>query len=297
MNTMGKILVIINLLFALMTGGFLAVDFATRTNWRNEYDKLKEELTVSKDNTGTLQATARLVVEKLKKEEDRARDLEKKLDKERTKFKNDLALAQGDLDKIKNQTESGDIKSMVLLAEAEKLRAENKGLLEVISKRDKTIVELNNDRNKFLDQVTQAIADAKQYQDRTEALLERVRELEILKAKSQVASGTGTAGPAAVRDSSQANPPPAYVRGKVEKVDPVDRGLVQIDLGTDSGLAVNNTLDVYRLSPRPEYLGMLRIVNAGHHTAIGRLLPSRAGASRSEVRAGDEVASSIQPPR
>jgi hypothetical protein len=299
MNTMGKILVIINLVFALMTGGFLAMDFATRTNWRTEYEKLKEELTVSRNNTGTLQATTEMVVGKLKKEESRAKGLEKTLDQERRKHQQELEEVRGDLAKTKGQTDKTDLTSMIISAELEKLRLENKGLLDVISKRDKQIVQLNDDRNKFLDQVTQALNDTKQYADRSEALLERVRELEKWKANAQVtAAGGGTAGPAgpAIRDQGQANPPPAYVRGKVEKVDPVDRTLVQIDLGTDAGLSINNTLDVYRLSPRPEYLGMLRIVNAGHHTAIGRLLPSRTG-SRSEVRAGDEVASSIQPPR
>ena len=41
MNTIGKILVVLNLVFALVVGGFLVIDFATRTNWKTAYESLK----------------------------------------------------------------------------------------------------------------------------------------------------------------------------------------------------------------------------------------------------------------
>jgi len=299
MNTVGKILVICNLVFALITGGFLAVDFATRTNWRNEYDKLKDELTVSRENTSTLQATTRMVVDKLRKEEARAKGLEKTLDQERQKFKSDVELANVDALKQKGLTEKADITQMAQFGEAERLRAENKALLKVVGERDKAIIALQDDKNKALDQVTQAINDMQQYAERATSLAERVQELERWKAKAQVAAASGSAPTAAltIRDANQPNPPPAYVRGKIEKVMPDDKTLVQINLGTDAGVANNITLDVYRLTPEPKYLGTLRVVNAFAHSAIGRVLPSRAGGPRLEVRAGDEVASSPLPPR
>src|SRR5690349_10280180 len=36
MNTIGKTLVILNLVFAVVTGGLLAIDFTYRNNWREE---------------------------------------------------------------------------------------------------------------------------------------------------------------------------------------------------------------------------------------------------------------------
>src|SRR5581483_8165700 len=48
MNTIGKILVILNFVFALVVGGFLVIDFATRTNWKTAYDTLKREMDVLK---------------------------------------------------------------------------------------------------------------------------------------------------------------------------------------------------------------------------------------------------------
>src|SRR4051794_25361171 len=50
MNTIGKILVILNLVFAVVVAGFLVIDFATRTNWKNAYEAMKREADVHKSN-------------------------------------------------------------------------------------------------------------------------------------------------------------------------------------------------------------------------------------------------------
>src|SRR5205823_740313 len=50
MNTVGKTLVILNLIFALLTGGFLVIDFATRTNWKNAYEQQQREMVVASGN-------------------------------------------------------------------------------------------------------------------------------------------------------------------------------------------------------------------------------------------------------
>ena len=63
------------------------------------------------------------------------------------------------------------------------------------------------------------------------------------------------------------NPPTAFIKGKIEKVDPTDRTLVTISLGSDQGLQLRHTLEVYRLSPNPEYLGMIRIEDVRQHVA------------------------------
>lgn len=48
MNTVGKILVILNFLFALIVGGFLAIDFATRQNYRVNTDQYAQELKIAR---------------------------------------------------------------------------------------------------------------------------------------------------------------------------------------------------------------------------------------------------------
>ena len=90
-------------------------------------------------------------------------------------------------------------------------------------------------------------------------------------------------------------PPPAYVKGIIEKVER-DSGLVQISIGTDAGVGKDNTLEAYRLRPRPEYLGMIRIIDANQHKAVGRLMRVPSATQQPTLREGDEVASTLTPP-
>ena len=80
------------------------------------------------------------------------------------------------------------------------------------------------------------------------------------------------------------------VNGKVEKV---EGDLMQISLGTDHGVLKNNTLDVYRLSPEPKYLGMVRIVDANLHHSVARLVPVGNAQFRTPLRVGDLVTSKL----
>jgi hypothetical protein len=87
------------------------------------------------------------------------------------------------------------------------------------------------------------------------------------------------------------NPPPDSVKGVVTKVS--KDGLVEISIGTDVGIKAGHTLEVYRLKPKPEYLGTLQIVNAGKTSCIARL--QKGSTKRSALQKGDEVAGSIMP--
>jgi hypothetical protein len=297
MNTMGKILVFLVLLLALALGGFLAVDVATRQNWHEAFESQKRELSVARANEDTLQNTVASVTEKLKTAEERVKALEKDMAKATAALKTRDTEAKADLSTAEMKTKKADFMAELHGGEMDRLKKENKALLKVVQDRDQTIVKLNEERNKAQDKMYQAINDAQAAQRRTESVLDRNRELEIKLAKFRVA-GAGGAGPTpAVKSPDQPNPPSAYVRGKVTKVDTEDPSLIVINVGTDNGVATGQTLDVYRLSPEPQYVGMLRIMNADHHQSIARMIASRTGGARREVRRGDEVASSIQPPR
>jgi beta-lactamase regulating signal transducer with metallopeptidase domain len=89
------------------------------------------------------------------------------------------------------------------------------------------------------------------------------------------------------------HPAPPRIRGKIEKVDPANPVHVEINVGSDAGLAVNNKLEVFRLTPEPTFLGTIRIVSTARQRAIGRL--ESAGPRRPvPLRPGDEVASRLQ---
>jgi len=88
------------------------------------------------------------------------------------------------------------------------------------------------------------------------------------------------------------NAPTEFVKGRVLKIDETDRTLVRVSLGSDDGVHKDNTLEVYRLQPEPEYLGRLLIREARSKEAVGRLM--KPPFARSPLKAGDEVASDTQ---
>jgi hypothetical protein len=170
--------------------------------------------------------------------------------------------------------------------EIERLRAQNKALQDLLRQREQQILELTRKHDQARQEAAALAAERDLALNRVQNLLVRVRELEKAKAVAGAARGP-----------DRANPPPGQVKGLVQKVTagPKDTTLVQISIGSDTGLAVGHTLEVYRLEPRPEYLGMIRVVNVAAGSAVGQLVRSPRGGKHVELRPGDHVASSIQP--
>jgi hypothetical protein len=87
--------------------------------------------------------------------------------------------------------------------------------------------------------------------------------------------------------ASAKNPPAENVEGLIKQID-AKSGLVTITLGSDAGLAKGHTLEVFRLSPAPKYLGTIRIVEVTATQAVGR--PTERTAA---LQLGDRVASQL----
>jgi hypothetical protein len=76
------------------------------------------------------------------------------------------------------------------------------------------------------------------------------------------------------------------VEGMVKEVDDKS-GYVNISIGSDAGLAKGHTLDVYRLNPKPTYLGTVTILDVHPTESVGK--PQ----TKEKVQAGDKVAGNI----
>ena len=268
MNTIGKTLVVLNLVFALLVGGFLVIDFATRTNWKTSYETLKREMDVSKANSGVSGKTLQELVTQVKRSEAEKEELKQKLvDQEK------VAKAQLNSQKLMTEeatTRAGeaDLNTQKAIAERDRLKLEINALSATVQNRDATILTLQTDNKKYR---TEAIAQeniAKATQSRNEYLLGQNQDL--LRKLALKEAGVGREG-ALAKDPNAPNPPPTYLKGKIDKVDPTDRTLAQISLGSDQGLKQNQTLEVFRLGPDPQYIGMIRIVDAKEHVSVGKL--------------------------
>jgi RNA polymerase sigma factor (sigma-70 family) len=81
-------------------------------------------------------------------------------------------------------------------------------------------------------------------------------------------------------------PPPPPLQGTITQVDDKAK-LVKINVGSDHGLHKGNTLDVYRLQPKAQYLGRVLIIDVQSASAVGRI----EAMSNTAIKAGDQVGS------
>jgi hypothetical protein len=286
MNIVGKILVILNLVFAGLAGFFLAADFATRTNWKKYADGIKVELDVAQANTRAMSATNQELMKQVKL-------AEVKLDEEKQARKNDQIVKEVEVNDAKSKQGEGEMKAkeadltaQTALAETNRLKEEVKGLIETIKKRDQANLDLQKDNTELRAQAVANENMAKATLVRNQNLLDQL--MEARKKLLDMEQGTTSGG---APDPNRPNPPSVYVKGTVKKVDP--DGLVQISLGSDQGIKVNHTLEVYRLKPQADYLGLIRIVDVKHHEAVGRMVRGSSAATRGPVRVGDQVSSTL----
>lgn len=279
MTAIGKILVFLNLLFSLVTAGFIGMVFLTRTNWKTAFDKQQVAVQVATTNLAQVeeQFQKQLAAKDadLQKQVRRADDAEKRVTDALAKV--DQAQAQLAAVTQAKDKEAENVKSAT--AELERRRSEVAQLGGFVNERDRRIVDLEK-------QLSATREDGVSYKLRYESLREKFdgllsqyevasRDLGALRARGIVAPPTGTR-----------TPPPENVRGTISKI---DGNYATITVGSDAGLLKDHELKVFRLTPSPEYLGTLTVINVTPFEAVGRLTLTR----RQQAKVGDEVASQV----
>lgn len=282
MTNIGKILVIINFVFSLLVGALILMVFQLSTNWESSYKKLKGYYEVSQANVKTYSQEVGEIKLKSETEKDR-------LTKEKDDLKKELADANVKLKESKDQMAELELKVKLTTVSTqnstgELLRVKDELKLEQAKVKDREvkIVELAKTAKEQQDKAIQANIKAKTYQERAEtlaqALEQSTRDFENYKAGKANARGTG-----------ERRPPPEDVEGIVKNSD-AKSGLVTVSIGSDAGVSKGNSLYVYRLAPKPQFLGEIRIVEVNHHEAVGRPVMAQRGG---QLQPGDIVASQI----
>jgi hypothetical protein len=293
MNTLGKILVILNFVVALVVVAFVTLKFATETNWKTGVDKLQEELVMSRKSSQAHADTSALLQTQLTKtkSELEAKNLDIAFKEAQWKSLEDKLLqAYKDAESRGQLTDIGSKKAQEAM---ERMAKEVENLKGTVGEREKIILDLHAKLKNTLDLTMELDRNLKFSQDRNQGLLGRVQELE--RHNAEIVSGVKPdAASALAKDPTAPSPPVRYMKGKIERVDSKDNSLVSVSLGTDHGLKVGNTLEVYRRLPVPQYIGIVRIEDAHHHSSVGRLIRV-PGTPQRPILEGDEVSSSIIP--
>jgi len=279
MTTFGKILVFLNLAFALFVGALIGMVYLTRTNWKTSFDKLNAAVTaeVAKHQQDLVDKD-RLVQERDKQAQIAIQERDD-LKKKNTSLDAELRSTKDLLEGAKRATNQDINTTTTVTTEIERRRIEVQQLQAILKGRDDRIKNLEEQLTKMRDEAVTYQLQYKTLKEKNDNLTQQYedasRELAGLRARG-VTAGT-----------SRNVPPPEQVRGTVKAI---DGNLATISIGTDAGVNKDNVLYLYRLTPTPEYLGELTILSATPFEAVGRVKTAKR---LTVIKPGDEVASRI----
>lgn len=309
MTVVGKILVFLNLVFSLVVGAFAVLSYTAGSNHAAGFKELKDRYTV-------LSATSDAYKAENDKLRDQARTFRAEVTKRGVKESDDvgeMAKRMGAVIVARDQRIEALEKALkdakddagakgALLADAgitadnaksavARRNKEAKDMRDAMASLSTKNSELGKKLSTEMDLRVKAELDSATLKDQNKQLAAAQTDLlrELQKVRSSLARGPSAPGarPGGMdRVGSRENPPPENVEGRITKV---DKDLVTVSVGKDSGLVVGNTLQVFRLGPTPKYIGTIRLVEVLNKQAVGRI----QGRPSVGPRVNDMVASNI----
>jgi hypothetical protein len=294
MTTIGKILVFLVFVAALGMGGLMLFVARTSPNWKTAVDEHRDAIVAYK---AMVKQEAESRGKLLRENEKLSKLLETKIIESNDatkKFAEDKKTHGEQLKAANDLVKVAQLNATKAVEETKRLEKELEFIQNVVQDRQKSIVKLNDDLAQARNAEQAAKNDAVTAGARMQSLNDLLKEKDRLIADQTRKNQPGSAPGIGPRDANYLNPPPVYVKGRVEQVDDVDKSLVKLSVGSDAGLRKDQTMEVFRISPKTaEYLGRVVIVDADLHHAIGRLL-RQPGMPVASLQAGDQVASTLQ---
>ncbi len=283
MTHVGKILVVTIMLFSLVFLGFSTTVFMTSKNWKEESKKKSDEVAKVKKSLTEAQAIVDTAKKELADAQAQAATATTQLSDKIRKLED---TNKRDLEQIT------DVRGKIVVAEQNAKSA----LDEATHRREETAL--------LRTQKSAVEKQANEFKLRQAELNDKIRELErILETatrnntdlRERVAKYTTLLQKNGLpTDISQIkgveNPPP--VQGQVNRVDPTNRR-IEMSIGADDGLVVGHELNLYRVKPRPEYLGKIMIIAVDADQAVGRVIGNTNLGKK--IKEGDIVSSTINP--
>jgi len=278
MTSLGKVLAFLNLVLSIFVGALIVMSYVARTNWHGAYENLAKQFKIaSDDRQAYLDETVKLKDALVKAEQEATKANQ---DKEEAGRRHETAVAAlnqrlNDENKRSNSFQ-GSLQGMT--AELERRQREVNYLGGLLAQRDDQLKTYEKAAEDARDQKVQFEMQARSEHQRNLRLLQQLEDQTRQIRQASVVAPPGTV----------VNPPQADLSGLITKTDS-QSGLVTLDIGSDAGLTKGNTLEVFRLSPEPKYLGTLEILAVRPNESVGK----QVGPYRSQLHVGDRVSSNI----
>jgi uncharacterized protein YlxW (UPF0749 family) len=283
MTFVGKILVVVLMVFAILFLAMSTVVFTTSTNWKARTVALREEITKKDDALRRLQAELQTQKANLgsaqqafeKDKSDFTKQI-KSLSDENVRRQEEITKQRTAIETALENVQSTSKEAEARIAEATKLR--------------ELLTEVQRQANEFKLQKT----------DLDQQIVLLKRDLEVASANNSNLRNSVTVLQSNLKKAGLESDPnklnglavPPDVEGQVLKVD-AKNTTIEISIGSNDGLVPGHELDVYRVSPSPEYIGKVRIVETDPNRSTARVIGKTLYGKK--IQEGDNVTTKIRP--
>jgi hypothetical protein len=285
MTILGKVLVFVNLFFSIAVAFLITKSYAVRTDWARAHKEAVAALQAAEKSRDQYADQARNAVTECNVKVNAA---QQEVVKERQDKANLQAVRkdlEGQIETLKATVAKYNLGTQGGITEVDRLSKKSEALEKMLADANKRLDDQAKEREDFRQRAVKAEIDNKSLISRNNELLKVIEEKEqdIIRIKA-------TQGGAATLTTalSPSNPPPGDVSGRVKNYDPTS-GLLTITIGSDAGVLKGHTLQVYRLEPRGDYVGVVRILEVRPNEAVGKFEKK----PRVPVQVNDKVANKI----
>jgi chromosome segregation ATPase len=294
MTIIGKILTFLIFVFSLLFLGFAILinqtnkDPRSKKSWvtvayeleKSIHDYESDIKNLKEENSAALAQTVAL-----QRELDATKQ---RVEVERKELNDKVTNAQNAMEVAVNKFRESQVVLKTAQDDVEKKTQENLALSERIKQKDSLYASLNQNFTSERNLRTETQIENGTLKERNAALEQNVQRLAHELEDSQT---RGLQRARAAGQGANPQPPPNDVQGEVLAVS--ETGLVSINKGSDHGLAKNQTLEIYRMSPRAEWVARVRLIEVNNHESIGQVvLPTNRKVS---IQKGDLTGSTILP--
>lgn len=270
MNFVGKIFVVLIFALTLVLMSFSVAVYGTHRNWKAEADKQR----------GFVQNAEQLLRQ--------AQEQRDALDKE---LRTEIDSREQALAKLETQRVQLDTQRQELVKERDALLVKDKQAVAALDAAQQNLARLTKEVETLRTEIRDTQSDRDETFDRVVALTDQIHqeqgENERLGERNiQLAEQLASADLVLNRHGLHRDLPvdgiPPLLKGKVLAIDRDD--MVEVSLGTDDGLRVGHTLEVFRGS---KYLGRLQVMAASTDRAVAKVIP---GFKKGIIQKDDDVA-------
>lgn len=263
MTVIGKMLVFLVLLLAIIWNALVVNAYATRTNWKDQAEKAQAQAAQAAEAANNLR---KLIEAEREASEDKARVLREdgaRLYEQLQTMKRNYDEVNRAYQGVQNADQQRRDIDNQLQANVNTLQKQVDDLTRILALKEKDVDRLTMESEKSKADATKANIDADVQRRRAEQLAELIQDLQERLREQNAPRGTNPL-------DRKVQPPTAF-RGTVRRR---EGDLVAITPGADAGLRVGAVLDVQRIAGGSgKYVGKLKIIQVDPKESVGQFTP------------------------